>query len=110
MEAVKSTGTIVRDHLANERTFLAWIRTAFALIAVGLAFSKFTAGDTAILYGLLFVSLGIIFLMYSVIRYNNVKNGIDKGVLFINDQILYALVAVALILSFGSLLIMIYFR
>lgn len=30
------------DHLANERTFLAWIRTAVSIIALGFVVSKFT--------------------------------------------------------------------
>lgn len=31
----------LRDHLANERTFLAWIRTALTIIALGFVVSKF---------------------------------------------------------------------
>ncbi len=31
----------VRDHLANERTFLAWIRTAIALMGFGFVIVKF---------------------------------------------------------------------
>jgi putative membrane protein len=30
-----------RDHQANERTFLAWLRTALALIAFGFAITRF---------------------------------------------------------------------
>ncbi len=32
-----------RTHLSNERTFLAWFRTALALIALGLAAAQFLA-------------------------------------------------------------------
>ena len=28
------------DHAANERTFLAWVRTAMALVGFGLALSR----------------------------------------------------------------------
>jgi putative membrane protein len=31
----------VRDHLANERTFLAWVRTGVAIIALGFVVAKF---------------------------------------------------------------------
>jgi len=31
----------LRDHLANERTFLAWIRTSVTLIALGFVVAKF---------------------------------------------------------------------
>lgn len=30
-----------RVHLANERTFLAWIRTSIGIMAFGFAFEKF---------------------------------------------------------------------
>jgi putative membrane protein len=30
-----------RDHLANERTFLAWIRTSIGIIAFGFVFERF---------------------------------------------------------------------
>src|SRR4051794_11388589 len=30
----------VRDHLANERTFLAWVRTALGLIGVGFVLAR----------------------------------------------------------------------
>lgn len=35
-------GAHVTDHLANERTFLAWIRTSIALISLGFVVAKFS--------------------------------------------------------------------
>ena len=32
----------LRDHLANERTFLAWLRTAMAVIAFGFVLDRFS--------------------------------------------------------------------
>ncbi len=32
---------LLRDHLANERTFLAWMRTAITIIALGFVVAKF---------------------------------------------------------------------
>lgn len=37
----KNTGSVARDHLASERTFLAWIRTGLGLIALGSAVERF---------------------------------------------------------------------
>ena len=37
----------VTDHLANERTFLAWFRTGLTLIALGIAAGQFLTLDTA---------------------------------------------------------------
>ncbi|MEJ7675592.1 MAG: DUF202 domain-containing protein [Chitinophagaceae bacterium] len=34
--------TSARDHLANERTFLSWIRTSISIMALGLAVVKFS--------------------------------------------------------------------
>jgi putative membrane protein len=31
----------LRDHLANERTFLAWMRTAITIVALGFVVAKF---------------------------------------------------------------------
>ncbi|CEM32662.1 unnamed protein product [Vitrella brassicaformis CCMP3155] len=39
--AVKNEGSVARDHLANERTFLAWGRTGLAFIAFGLGIQEF---------------------------------------------------------------------
>lgn len=35
------SGSEVRDHLANERTYLAWVRTGVAVIALGFVVAKF---------------------------------------------------------------------
>jgi putative membrane protein len=34
-------GSEVRDHLANERTYLAWVRTSITLIGLGFVVAKF---------------------------------------------------------------------
>ncbi|MEX1662743.1 DUF202 domain-containing protein [uncultured Thioclava sp.] len=34
-----------KDHAANERTFLAWLRTAIAIVGVGLTASKLTGAQ-----------------------------------------------------------------
>merc|ERR1712129_322466 len=34
---IPNTGSVARDHMANERTFLAWVRTSLALCGAGIA-------------------------------------------------------------------------
>lgn len=41
----KNTGSVARDHLAAERTFLAWIRTGLGFIALGTAIERFSRID-----------------------------------------------------------------
>jgi putative membrane protein len=72
------------DHLANERTFLAWIRTAVAIIGLGFVVSRFalylrslapggapipaTPSRSAIL-GVVLVALGALVVLLALARY-----------------------------------------
>lgn len=49
-----------RFTLANERTFLAWVRTALALMAAGVAVIRFVPGHSVVRHvlGLLLIGLG----------------------------------------------------
>ncbi|KAK0812169.1 hypothetical protein LTR02_000869 [Friedmanniomyces endolithicus] len=42
-ERLKNTGSLARDLLASERTFLAWTRTGLGFIALGVALEKVEA-------------------------------------------------------------------
>lgn len=42
---LKNTGSTARDHLASERTFLAWLRTGLGFIALGIAIERFSQLD-----------------------------------------------------------------
>ena len=39
---MSNPGSAMRDHLANERTLLAWLRTGLAFMAFGIAVEKFS--------------------------------------------------------------------
>jgi len=39
---LKNTGSVARDHLASERTLLAWMRVGLAFTALGLAVQRFS--------------------------------------------------------------------
>jgi uncharacterized membrane protein YidH (DUF202 family) len=41
----KNTGSVARDHLASERTFLAWTRTGVGFVALGIAVERFSQFD-----------------------------------------------------------------
>jgi uncharacterized membrane protein YidH (DUF202 family) len=40
---IANTGSVARDHLANERTFLSWTRSGLAFVALGVALAKLAA-------------------------------------------------------------------
>ncbi|MEN9205157.1 MAG: DUF202 domain-containing protein [Thermostichales cyanobacterium BF4_bins_65] len=82
-----------REHQANERTFLAWLRTAIALISFGFAISRFSLflrhlrpsplpshpilnGENL---GLLLVSFGIAIIALATWRYNQVLEQIETA-------------------------------
>jgi inner membrane protein YidH len=83
------------DHAANERTFLAWIRTAIAIMAFGFLVAKFDlflrleaaasggrpaslrsgfVGDAA---GLLLLALGGAMMVFAVIRFRLTTSDIE---------------------------------
>lgn len=39
---LNNSGSTARDHLASERTFLAWLRTGLGFIALGIAVERFS--------------------------------------------------------------------
>lgn len=47
-----NTGSTARDHLASERTFLAWLRTGLGFIALGIAIERFSTLEPLITHTL----------------------------------------------------------
>jgi putative membrane protein len=75
-----------RTHLANERTYLSWLRSGLAAVAVGLAVAKFfpsldDAGDSwpYVLLGLGFCVLGIVMMLLGVQREREVTASLERG-------------------------------
>lgn len=86
-----------RDHQANERTFLAWLRTSVALIAFGFAIARFGLFthqlQSAIMnesltphpvfnsqnLGLILVIFGVLSMAIAAWRYNKVYRQIELG-------------------------------
>ena len=84
-----------RVHMANERTFLAWIRTSIAIMAFGFVVEKFSlfvkqmgyylgkeaappAPGYSSLIGIVLVGLGVLMGFLAYFRYRTVERQIDE--------------------------------
>jgi putative membrane protein len=72
----------VRDHLANERTLLAWQRTALGIIAIGFLVDRFAleGGGTTVtgsILGIVIVLLGGTVSIVGVYRFMRTEREID---------------------------------
>lgn len=83
-----------RVHMANERTFLAWIRTSIAIMAFGFVVEKFSLFVKQMAYylgkeaspppqgyssmiGIVLVGLGVVMGVLAFVRYKKVEQEID---------------------------------
>ncbi|CAD7943710.1 unnamed protein product [Amoebophrya sp. A25] len=77
--ASSSTGlALLRTDLANERTFLAWIRTAAGLVTLGFAVDKLSSGRIDSICAVVFVALGVWSAAVGTIRYYQVRRSLIK--------------------------------
>jgi putative membrane protein len=110
------------DHAANERTFLAWVRTAIAMMAFGFLLERFdlflqiaavTLGPNAPQFpatgfgraaGLALLLLGVAMTAVATLRFYQTRKAIDSpdlhvitGVLDVALAVLLALLGIALV-------------
>lgn len=101
---LENKGSVARDHMANERTFLAWLRTSLAFITIGIGVTQLARLErksalvhvidgyvnldgqvnSAILkmgkpLGLIFIILGIVTLIFGFIRFFKVQAMLTKN-------------------------------
>ncbi len=82
------------NHLANERTFLAWIRTSFSIIIFGFVVARFgvalreffliqhhavKGSDDSLAIGVMFMIIGIFFSITALIRYQITMRRIEAA-------------------------------
>ena len=74
----------MRDHLANERTQLAWLRTGANVMVVGLAVARFGGdGDItamSLAAGAVLVLAGVFLVTFGTYRYRWVTRELNEGV------------------------------
>lgn len=102
-----------RDELANERTFLAWLRTAANVMIVGLAIAKFGTGNDVTVWslgaGALLVAAGGAGAVYGAVRYRQTSRDLDAGIVWATDRtrgpVVAALILVVVIVISLALLL-----
>src|SRR3954447_2713209 len=72
---------LARDHLADERTYLAWLRTAINMIILGIAIAKLVhgKGGRAEVAGLVLVAIGLLLLGYGTRRTRRLTAELEAG-------------------------------
>lgn len=110
------------DHLANERTFLAWIRTSIAIMGFGFVVVKFSlfirqlsfvVGSKLVLphkgysaaIGISLVVIGVLMALLAFLRYRNIQRKLLQGNYF-PSFLLSLLLTLAIV--FISILLVLY--
>ena len=103
-----------RDHAANERTMLAWVRTALAIVAFGFVVEKLnlfiklsgtltdgdlTSAEYAEWIGGLLIASGVVVLVLSLVRYFRTSREIESPRRFretarASDAVLFVMLAI----------------
>jgi putative membrane protein len=82
-EVMTSESSSIRDHLANERTQLAWVRTSANVIVVGLAVARFADGGdpsaNSLVAGGLLILVGALGVVYGTMRFRRSAAAITRG-------------------------------
>ncbi|WP_198162667.1 YidH family protein [Halobacillus mangrovi] len=99
---------LIQQHLANERTYLAWIRTAIALVGVGfLATTLHINGaqqmsrfgeNLAILVSIASLFLGVMTIIGATINYYQTRRNINESRFVSSHRIIVFLTAVVILL------------
>jgi putative membrane protein len=83
-----------RDHLANERTFLAWVRTSVAIVVFGFAIGRFAIAlrqltalqghpspttGLSVWMGMISIIAGVAMMVAGFFRYKKTRVLLDEG-------------------------------
>jgi putative membrane protein len=104
-----------QQHLANERTYLAWIRTSVSIIGVGFLTTSlhFTIkmssnsqiNTLAIFLGILACIVGFSIGILATVQYSNKRKAIQQGIFIASN---YSIVIVAIMTCFLIFFILLY--
>jgi len=112
------------EHLANERTFLAWVRTSIAIISLGFVVAKFSvwlselaarfdphaqgSGSGASLpVGIAMMAIGAVFVALAARRYHRVTRDIERGAVHADRGLVTFVTVIVVLLSLVMIVFMI---
>lgn len=105
-----------QQHLANERTYLAWIRTAIGIIGIGSLSSSlhFLIGDTerllsnilALIVGSGAALLGVIIIVFATFSFLKNKRQIEMGIFY---MIRFPVILTSIFLTILAIVAILYF-
>jgi putative membrane protein len=104
------------EHLANERTFLAWVRTNIALISLGFVLARLTpwlhqseapsSRRVALPLGVGMVALGALLNVLAGWRYHLVNRAIESGRVKDDRALVWLVTTVIVLFSTGLIVFM----
>ncbi len=111
-------GGVHRTHLANERTYLAWLRSGLTSIAVGIAVAKFIPDLTSTTSNWQYVALGVGFCLFGLIlfvigllRLRRVGDELGHGRFAPLETLIATIVSVlGVVLALATLLVVVFDR
>ena len=115
----QETSDTLRDHLANERTFLAWVRTSLGIMAFGFVVEKFSLFIKEIssylgkqhlnssipqqglspIFGIALIASGAIICLLAFMKYKIIERQIVSGSYKISDKLNVFLTASILLIG-----------
>ena len=91
---LESNANRARDHLANERTFLAWVRTGAAIVVFGFAIGRFSIAlrqltafeghpihrsGLSVWMGTTSIVMGVLLVVAGLFRYRQTRDRLEEG-------------------------------
>jgi len=118
-EEASGRNTEIREHLANERTLLSWVRTGVGLISIGLVVER--AGALAVsarvsvgstnaseLFGLGLALLGVLTLVIGTVQFMRTRRRIIEGV-FVPSAAAYLVIVAGSLAFAGAFIVYVIF-
>lgn len=116
--AENTNSTRASDHLANERTFLAWVRTGAAIVVFGFAIGRFSIAmrqltalqghavrsvGISVVMGSFTIVAGVVLVVAGLVRYRKTRAQLNAGTFepagFVLDLITMLTVVFGLVLA-----------